>query len=72
MQGLPNNTSRGDMVAQWLGRRTSMPEVVGSNPASVRLHSNTLKQGMNPALLPDGTESGSIGAQNVQHLEILR
>ncbi len=53
-----------------LRRRTSMPEVVGSIPAQVRSHSNTLRQGMNPWLLPDCTERGSTGAQNVQHLEI--
>ncbi len=49
-----------------------MQEVMGSKPASVRPHSNTLRQGMNPQLLTDRTGSESIGAQNVQHLEILR
>ncbi len=60
----------GDILAWWLRHRTSMPKVVGSIPAQVRAHGNTLRQGMNPWLLPDCTESGSIGAQNVQHLEI--
>ncbi len=59
-----------DVVAWWLRRRTSMLEVGNSIPAQVRPHSNTLRQGMNPWLLLDCTESGSIGAQNVQHLEI--
>ncbi len=48
----------------------TMPDVVGSITAQVSTHSNTIRQGMNPWLLPDCTESGSIGAQNVQHLEI--
>ncbi len=39
-----------------------MTEVVGLIPAQVRPHSNTIKQGMNPKLLLDCTESGSIGA----------
>ncbi len=53
-----------------LRHHTSMLEVVGSIPAQIRPHSNTLRQGMNPWLLPDCTESGSIGVQNVQHLKI--
>ena len=61
---------RGDVMAWWLRRRTSMPGVVGLTPAQVRPHSKTLRQGMNIRLLPDCTESGSIGVQNVQHLEI--
>ncbi len=64
----------GDIVAWWLRCQTSMPEVVRSIPAhghaQVRPHCNTLRRGMNPWLLPDCTESGSICAQNVQHLEI--
>ena len=59
-----------DVVAWWLRRRTFMPELVGSIPAQVRPHSNTLRQCMNPWLLRDCAESGSIGAQDVQHLEI--
>ena len=39
---------KGDVVAWWLRRLTSMPEVGGSIPAQIRLHSNTLRQGMNP------------------------
>ena len=57
-------------MAWLLRRRTSMPEVVGSISAQVRPHSNTFRQGMYPWLLPDCTEGGSIGAQNVQHLKI--
>ena len=60
----------GRCVAWWLRHQASMPEVMGSIPAHVRPHSNTLRQGMNPWLLLDCTESGSIGTQNVQHLEI--
>ncbi len=60
-----------NIVAWWLAYRTSMPEVMGSNPALVRRTVPLSRQGMNPQLLPDCTESGSIGAQNVQHMEIL-
>ena len=38
----------GDIVAWWLRRRTSKLRGMGSNPALVRPHSNTLRQGMNP------------------------
>ena len=47
-----------------------MLEVVGSILTQVRPQSNTLRQGTNPWLLPDCTEGGSIGGQNVQHFEI--
>ena len=63
--------SVGDVMAWRVRHWTSMPEAVRSSPTQVRLHSNTLRLGMNPSLLPDCTESGSIGAQNVQHLKIL-
>ncbi len=43
-------------MAWWLRRRTSMPEVMGSIPAQVRLQSNTLRQSMSPWLLLDCTE----------------
>ena len=41
------------------------------NATQVRLHSITLRQGMNPELLPDRIESAFIGLQDVQHSEII-
>ncbi len=40
--------SRGDVVAWWVRHWASMSWVVVSIAAQVRLHSNTLRQGMNP------------------------
>ncbi len=47
-------------MAWWIRHWTSMPEVVGSISCSDQA-----------AQLPNCTVSGSIGVQNVQHLEIL-
>ncbi len=47
-------------MAWWVRHWTSTQDVVGLIPAQVRLHSNTLNQGMNPLLLPYRTERGSI------------
>ena len=58
-------------MAWWVRHWTSMPRDMVPNPAKVRLHSTTRRQWKN-SLLPDCIERGSIGAQNVQHLEILR
>ncbi len=71
MSPIAESAAIGGILAWWARRWISMPEVVGSIPAQMRLHSNTLRQGMNPWLLPDCTKSGSMGVQNVQHLEIL-
>ncbi len=48
LEGKVQESVKGDTVAWLVVRRTSMPWGHGSNPAVFRLHSNTLRQGMNP------------------------